>query len=215
MWKGAPASSRCRPARAHRRTSPRRGTRRRMSRACARSRAPAGRSRARAISHTSSIDPRSRTRPITSTPNGTSAILLLEPRAQLAELLDDRVDRVLARPAEQEAGVEHDDLGAGSLRDAGRVVEHPERHVQLLAALGVAHEAGDRRMQRQRDAVCRASSPSSVAKPRSRSRTCPTEEPRRPSSRAPAAHRRPRCGASTATVDAGPNEVCGASRRVR
>ncbi len=82
-------------------------------------------------------------------------ILLLEPRAQLAELLDDRVDRVLARPVEQEAGVEHDHLGARRLRDPGRVVEHPERHVQLLPALGVTHEAGDRRVERKRDAVGR------------------------------------------------------------
>ena len=47
--------------------------------------------------------------------------------------------------------MEHDDLGAGGLGDAGRVVEHPDRHVQLLAALGVAHEAGDRRMDGEDD----------------------------------------------------------------
>ena len=81
------------------------------------------------------------------------AILALEPLAQLAELLADRVDRVLARAPEQEAGVEDDDLGAGGLRDPGRVVEHADRHVQLLAALGVAHEAGDRRVHREHDAV--------------------------------------------------------------
>ena len=37
--------------------------------------------------------------------------------------------------------MEDDHLGARRLRDPGRVVEHPDRHVQLLAALGVAHEA--------------------------------------------------------------------------
>ena len=93
-------------------------------------------------------------------PERHGAILALEPLAQLAELLADRVDRLLARAAEQEAGVEDDDLGAGGLRDPGRVVEHPDRHVQLLAALGVAHEAGDRRVHREHDAaLARASSP--------------------------------------------------------
>ena len=80
------------------------------------------------------------------------AVLLLEPRTQLAELLAHRVERVLARAAEQEAGVEDDDLGARRLCDAGGVVEHSDRHVQLLAALGVAHEAGDRSVHREDDA---------------------------------------------------------------
>src|SRR6185436_19766675 len=79
------------------------------------------------------------------------AVLLLEPRAQLAKLLDDRVDRLLARAAEQEARVEDDDLGARSLRDAGGMVEHADGHVELLAALGVAHEAGDRRVHGEGD----------------------------------------------------------------
>ena len=83
------------------------------------------------------------------------AILALEPLAQLAELLDDRVDRLLARAPEQEARVEDDHLRAGRLGDPGRVVEHADRHVQLLAALGVPHEAGDRRMHRQRDVMLR------------------------------------------------------------
>ena len=38
--------------------------------------------------------------------------LPLEPRAELAELLDDGGERLLARAAEQEAGVEDDELGA-------------------------------------------------------------------------------------------------------
>ena len=89
-------------------------------------------------------------------PERHGAILPLEPLAQLGQLLDDRGDRVLARSAEQEARVEHDDLGARGLRDAGRVVEHADGHVELLAALGVAHEARDRRVDRQRDVGCRA-----------------------------------------------------------
>src|SRR4029077_18544794 len=43
--------------------------------------------------------------------DGAGAPLPLEPLAQLAELLDDRVDRRLARAFEQEAGVEDDELG--------------------------------------------------------------------------------------------------------
>ena len=81
------------------------------------------------------------------------AILSLEPLAQLAELLDDRVDRLLARAAEQKAGMEDDELGAGRLGDPGGVVEHADRHVQLLAALGMAHEAGDRRVHGEDDVV--------------------------------------------------------------
>ena len=77
------------------------------------------------------------------------AILAHEALAKLAELLDDRVNRVLARSTEEEARVEHDDLCARSLRDPGRVIEHSDSHVQLLAALGVTHEAGDWRMHGQ------------------------------------------------------------------
>ena len=56
------------------------------------------------------------------------AILALEPLAQLAELLDDRVDRVLARAAEQEARVEDDDLRArrpSRSRPSGRACRPP------------------------------------------------------------------------------------------
>ena len=131
---------------------------------CAKSSTGRTQSTCDAIASTSSIVPSSRTRPITSTPNGTSAVLRLEPRAQVAELVDDVGDRLLALAAEQEAGVEDDDLGAGGLRDPGRVVEHPERHLELLAALGVAHER--RRAARGPRARCRlraASSPSGGA----------------------------------------------------
>ena len=47
---------------------------------------------------------------------GHRAVLPLEPLAQLPELLDDGVDRVLPRAAEQEAGVEDDELGAAPAR---------------------------------------------------------------------------------------------------
>ena len=80
------------------------------------------------------------------------AALALESLAQHAELLDDRVERVRALAAEQEARVEDDELGAGRRRDPGRVVEHPDRHPELLVALDVAHEAGDRRVHREHDA---------------------------------------------------------------
>ena len=48
--------------------------------------------------------------------------------------------------------MEDDDLGSARLRDAGRVVEHADGHVQLLSALRVAHEAGDGRVNREDDA---------------------------------------------------------------
>ncbi len=60
--------------------------------------------------------------------------------------------------------MEDDDLGPGGLRDPGRVVEHADRHVELLAALGVAHEARDRRVHREHDPVLGASRPNAAAK---------------------------------------------------
>ena len=77
--------------------------------------------------------------------------LALEPLAQLRQLLDDRGDRGLALAAEQEAGVEDDHLRTGSLRDPGRVIEHPHGHPLLLVALDVTHEARDRRVHGERD----------------------------------------------------------------
>jgi hypothetical protein len=47
--------------------------------------------------------------------------------------------------------MDDDQLRAGGLRETGGVVEHAERHVELLAAVGVAHERGQRRMDGQRD----------------------------------------------------------------
>jgi len=78
-------------------------------------------------------------------------VLALEPLPQLAELLADRVERLLAGAFEQEPRVEDDELGAGRLRDPGRMVEHAGSHVQLLAALRVAHEARDWRVHREHD----------------------------------------------------------------
>ena len=79
------------------------------------------------------------------------AFLPLEPLAQLGELLDDVGQRLLARRAR--AG----SRGGGRRaprrrdRDAGRVVEHPDRHPVLLVALDVAHEAGERRVHGEDD----------------------------------------------------------------
>ena len=73
-------------------------------------------------------------------PERHSAVLRLEPLAQLAELLADRVDRLLALRPSRKPGWKTTSSRAARLRDPGRVVEHPDRHVQLLAALGVAHE---------------------------------------------------------------------------
>ena len=86
-------------------------------------------------------------------PERHGAVLALETLAQLTELVDDRVDRLLAGALEQEPRMEDDHLRSGCLRDPGRMVEHADRHVQLLAALGVPHEAGDRRMNGQRDVM--------------------------------------------------------------
>jgi len=77
----------------------------------------------------------------------------LEPRPQVAELLDDLGKRAFARALEEEAGMEDDRLGTGCDRDPGRVVEHPGRHRVLSVALDVAHETGDRRVHRQSNAA--------------------------------------------------------------
>ncbi len=81
------------------------------------------------------------------------SILALEALAELAQLLDHGVERILARALEQKAGVEDNDFRAARLRDARRVVEHAHGHVELLAALGVAHEARQRCVHGQREVV--------------------------------------------------------------
>ena len=198
-----------------------RETRRRRSRACARSRARAAPSRAAARSRPRRRPSRARARaPSPRSRTAPSRSLRLEPLAQLAELLADRVDRLLARAAEQEPGVEDDELGARRLRDPGRVVEHPDRHVQLLAALGVAHEAGDRRVHREHDPVLARELAEARARSRSPSRTGPRSRSRRRCSRARAARRpRPRGSRARAPVPGPKCRACshrrGSLRHVR
>src|SRR5262249_38735560 len=78
-------------------------------------------------------------------------ILALEPLAKLAELFDDGGERVLARPLEQEAGVEHDRRRSRSDRQARRMVEPSHGRPVLLVALAVPHEPRDGCVQRQGD----------------------------------------------------------------
>jgi len=47
--------------------------------------------------------------------------------------------------------MEDDELGACGLRDPRRMVEHADGHVELLASLGVPHEARNRRVDGQHD----------------------------------------------------------------
>ena len=143
------------------------------------------------MARTSSRLPKSLTRPMISTPNGTPRSLRLDPLAEVCELRDDRGDRLLVRPAEEESRMEDDRLCAGDLRDPGRVVEHAGRHPVLAVALDVAHEPGDRRVHGERDPplAARASrTPRPTGSP-SRSRT--RSRSRSPCSRARAAARSP------------------------
>jgi hypothetical protein len=81
------------------------------------------------------------------------AALRLQPLAEEPELLDHGVERLLPLAPEQETGVEDDDLGAARRREPRRVVEHAHRHAVLLAEVEMAHEAGERGMDRERDVV--------------------------------------------------------------
>ena len=82
------------------------------------------------------------------------SVLPLEPLADDRELLDDRVDRILATASEQEARMEHDDLGAAGGRDAGAPIECAERRRPLSpAGLEMADPAEQRRMDGERDVV--------------------------------------------------------------
>ena len=58
---------------------------------------------------------------------GHGAVLRLEALAERPELLDDRVERILPRALEQEAGVEDHDLGAARGRDPRAPVEGADR----------------------------------------------------------------------------------------
>ena len=81
---------------------------------------------------TSSIEPSSRTRPITSMPNGTAWSLPSSRSRSSPSCSTTASSGVLTCATEQKAGVKNDDFGPGALRDPGRVVEHADRHVQLL-----------------------------------------------------------------------------------
>ena len=83
---------------------------------------------------------------MTSTPNGTARSFALEPLAELGELVDDRVERVLAARGRAGSPGGRRRLGAAGRGDPGGVVEHPDRHPVLLVALDMAHEACDRRV---------------------------------------------------------------------
>ena len=98
--------------------------------------------------------PKSLTRPMISTPNGTPRSFASMRLRKSRELRDDRADRLLVRPAEQEARVEDDELRRrpSRSRPSGRACRSPS---VLAVALGVAHEPGDRRVHRRaRSAAC-------------------------------------------------------------
>ena len=80
-------------------------------------------------------------------------VLRFEPCPQVAELLDNICDCPVAFAAEEEARVEDDHLGAGSLRKTRRVIEHAERHLELLLALDMSHERGERCVHREHDVL--------------------------------------------------------------
>jgi len=78
--------------------------------------------------------------------------LRLESLAQHAELIDDRVDRSLAFAAEQEPGVEDDELCAARGDDARATVERTDGRRELASArLEVPHEAEERCVHGERD----------------------------------------------------------------
>src|SRR3954465_12368413 len=164
MWNGAPgASTRSPPARSAAKAGASGKPPSVTACRCAKSSTGRTQPQRSEIAKTSSAVPSSRTRPMISTPKATARSFCSSrlrrspgssapaPAAQLPELLDGRVDRGGALTAEQEAGMEDDDLGSARLCDPGGVIEHPDRHVQLLPALRVAHEARDRGMHREDD----------------------------------------------------------------
>ena len=82
------------------------------------------------------------------------SILGLEALSERPELLHDRVERCLSAPLEQEARVEDDHLGSAGGCDSGAPVERADGRSELAPArLDVAHEAEERRMDGERDAV--------------------------------------------------------------
>ena len=119
-----------------------------------------------------------------STPNGTARSLASSRSRSSPSCSTTASSAALARAAEQEARVEDDGLGARCLRDAGRVVEHADGHAVLLVALDMAHEPGDRRVHRERDAGARARARRGARRTGSPSRSRPRSRSRRPCSRA-------------------------------
>ena len=119
-----------------------------------------------------------------------------------------RCDRVLALAAEEEAGVEDDDLGAAGGGDAGAAVERADGRGELAAArLEVPHEAEERRVHGERDVVLRAR-PRPASRPTgspSRTRTRSRSRRRRSRARAGARPRAP--GSSRAGMPGRPTRV--------
>src|SRR6476620_8311579 len=82
---------------------------------------------------------------------GDEATLRLQPLAKIAELVDDVRNRLLPLAAEQEARMEDDEPCAAGLGEARGVVEHPERHLELLASVRMAHECRERSVHGEDD----------------------------------------------------------------
>ena len=152
MWNGAPGSSTASaPASAPANASASRNAPSLVACMCAKSRTGRTKSTAPAIATTSSTVPEVAHAAHHLDAERDEPVLRLEPLAEVAELVDDVRDRLLPLAAEQEAGMEDDQLRAARLREPGGVVEHPERHLELLAAVGVAHERRERRVDGERD----------------------------------------------------------------
>ena len=75
-----------------------------------------------------------------------AAPFALEPLSELPELFYECIEGGSTLAAEQEPGVEDDELGAARCSDPRGVVEHADGHSVLLVALEVAEEGRDRRM---------------------------------------------------------------------
>ena len=91
---------------------------------------------------------------MTSIPEWHPAILPLEPLTDERELLRHGIDRVLAAPAEEEPGMEHDHLRSAGGRDPGAPIERAERGRPFPPArLEMADPAEERRMNGERDVV--------------------------------------------------------------
>ena len=159
-----------------------------------------------AISSTSSIEPSSLTRPITSTPNGTARSFCSSRSRSVSSQRDDVVERLLAVAAEPEAGVDDDHLGARGGGDAGAAVERAERHLRLLL-VGVAGEREQRCVDRKRDVVL-ARDLAQPLRPRVVHPEAASRSPaRRRSSRARAGSRRRASGESREGQRAGPRRI--------